>query len=149
MPASNGGYSSPLNMAMYPRYNVSSTLFFIFDTTNFNDPNDASVYDYKVEDVIAGRTPTLSRIIISYRDLGVASLFVNISGTNDEGKVVNASTTVPIGNASPTNVIMTTVVGLTLTAQNLQLSLVRLANAGPVSITKVRLEGRVERTPYA
>jgi hypothetical protein len=144
---SNGGVTSLLNIPLYPMAGPLTALY-KFDPTNFNDVASGSFYNWKVEDVIAGRTPTISRVIISYRDLGVASLFVHLSGTTDAGKAVNASQTVPIGNTVPLNIILTTVVGISLTGQNLQLSVVRAANAGPISITKVRLEGRVETTVY-
>ena len=151
MPASNGGMVAPLNLALYP-FTVDNgglqVALYYFDPTNFNDPASASYYSWKVEDVIAGRTPTINRVIISYRDLGVAELLINLSGTNDAGKPVISSQTVTIGNAVPSGIILTTVVGMNLTAQNLQLSVVRSAGGGPVSITKVRMEGRVELTVY-
>ena len=148
---SNGGTPAALNLLLIPATLFSGGLIatmYTFDPTNFNDPNSGSFYDWKVEDVIAGRTPTINRVIISYRDLGVASLFVNLSGTNDTGKAVNASKTISIGNAVPLGIILTTLVGISLSGQNLQLSIVRAANAGPVSITKVRMEGKVETTTY-
>lgn len=154
MPASNGGTATALNLALYPVDAISGVYFYVFDPTNFNDPNAGSFYDWKVEDVIAGRTPTINRVIISYRDLGVASLFVNLSGVigpqdpNQPNTPVNASTTLTIGTVAATGVICTAIWGITLTAANLQLSVVRAANAGPVSITKVRMEGKVETTTY-
>lgn len=149
MPApSNGGTATKLALALYPIGLSPGAALFIFDPTNFNDAISGSFYDWKVEDVIAGRTPTINRVILSYRDLGVASLFVNLSGTNDQGQAVNSSQTIQIGNTVPLGIILTTLVGISLTAQNLQLSIVRAANAGPVSITKVRMEGKVETTTY-
>ncbi len=142
MPGSNGGTAAPLNLALYASYVFGlpgNDFLFTFDPTNFNDPLAASVYSYKVEDVIAGRTPTVNRVIISYFDLGVASLTVNLSGSNDEGQAVNATTSITIGNTVPLNIIITQLVGISLTGQNLQLTLVRNANAGPVCITKVRM----------
>jgi hypothetical protein len=152
MPASNGGLTKPLGFALYP---VSSATgqgqMFFCDPTNFNDPNSASFYTYKVEDVIAGRTPSVGCIIISYTDLGVASLTWNISGTTDQGKAVNETGTISIGNTVPLGIILTQIVRFNpvFTAQNIQLTLIRAAGAGPVSITKVRMEGRVEKTVYA
>lgn len=150
MPASNGGYTSQLGVALYPiciqANNVGA--FYFFDITNFNDPNSSSFYDFKVEDVIAGRTPTIRKVIISYKDLGLASFLLNISGTNDAAQVANVSQTVSIGNLVATKVIMTQIMPLEFTAQNLQVSITRLANGGPVSVTKIRLEGTVEITVY-
>jgi len=157
MPASNGGTAAPLNMILIPATVFSGGFqgaMYTFDPTNFNDPNSASFYDFKVEDVIAGRTPTISRVIISYRDFGVASIFVNLSGvigikdSNQPNTPVNASATLSIGSVAATEIICTVIWGITLSAANLQFSVVRPANAGQVSITKVRMEGKVETTVY-
>lgn len=149
MPASNGGTPKPLNLALYPiSTNNQHFNIYTFDPTNFNDPSMSSFYSYKVEDILAGRTGTINRVIISYRDLGPASLIINLSGTNDQQQAVNVTETVTIGNTLPLGIIMTKIVGIALTAQNLQLTLVRPANGGPVSITKVRMEGKVETTTY-
>lgn len=151
------GTATPLDLLLIP-----ATLFaggfqgvmYTFDPTNFNDAASGSFYDWKIEDVIAGRIPTINRVIISYRDLGVASILVNLSGVtgpqdpNQPNSPVNQSTTLTIGTASARGVICTVIWGITLSAANLQLSVVRAANAGPVSITKVRLEGKVETTTY-
>ena len=152
--ASQPGTSFPLNLFLIaaagslpggePQNNV-----FAFDPTNFNDVNNGSFYNWKVEDVACGRTPTIDRIFISYRDLGVAQITLTLTGTNDLQEVVSESNTLQIGNTSPTGRIMTVNSGIpALTAQNLQLSLVRAPNGGPVSITKIRMEGRVETTVY-
>lgn len=123
---------------------------FTFDPTNFNDENNGSFYNWKVEDVACGRTPTVNDVWISYRDLGQATIAVMLSGTDDAQQVITSMVAgLAIGNASPTNRIMTIRSGIpALTAQNLQLTVTRAAGAGPVSITKVRMEGRVETTVY-
>jgi hypothetical protein len=150
MPASNGGTAAPLNLLLYPVTGLppEATFFYTFDPTNFNDPLSSSFYSLKIEDVIAGRTPTISRVIISYRDLGVATFTVTLSGTDDSGAAINSSTPVTIGSVAAPGIIKTVLPGIALTAQNLQLSVTRAANGGPVSITKVRMEGRVEMTVY-
>lgn len=152
MPASNGGLTKPLGFALYPVSSAAGQgLMYFCDPTNFNDPLTSSYYNWKVEDVIAGRTPSIGCIIFSYTDLGVASLTWNLSGTTDQGTAVNESGTITIGNVVPLKVIVTQIVRLNpvFTAQNIQLTVLRAANAGPVSITKVRMEGSVEKTVYA
>jgi hypothetical protein len=149
MAASNGGTPAPLNLFLIPITDFALGKFFQFDVTNFNDAAIPSSYSCKVEDVIAGRTPTCSRIIVSYTDLGVVEVTFTLSGTNDAGEVVTESQIVDLGNLVPTNKMLTKIVSLALTAQNLQLSVLRAANAGPLSIVKIRLEGEVETTAYA
>jgi hypothetical protein len=152
-PPSNGGTFAQLNLMLFPllsQYPGTSNLaLYTLDPTNFDDQNVGSYYNWKVEDVIAGRTPTISRVILSYRDLGLATIAVSLFGTNDAGQSVSNSQIVNIGNAVPLNIILTQLIGLELAGQNLQLFISRAPGAGPVSITKVRLEGRVEKTPYA
>lgn len=145
---SNRGYVGPLNMLLIPAQNFTTAVFYTLDPTNFNDVSSPSSYSWKVEDVIAGRTPTINRLIVSYRDLGLATVTFTLSGTDDSGNLVSNSTPVAIGTLAASNKIVTKVVGLALTGQNLQLSVLRDANAGPVSITKMRMEGRVETTTY-
>jgi len=145
MAASNGGTPAPLNIFLI----AVSDSFYQFDITNFNDATVPSSYSCKVEDVIAGRTPTCSRVIVSYTDLGVVNVTFTLSGTNDAGALDSISQVVTLGNTIPTGKMLTKVIGLALTAQNLQLSVLRAANAGPLSIVKIRLEGEVETTSYA
>jgi hypothetical protein len=146
---SNGGYVGPLNLLLIPAQNFTTATFYTLDPTNFNDPSSPSSYSWKVEDVIAGRTPTISRVIISHRDLGVATITMTLSGTDDFGAIVSSSTPVTLGTVAASGKIITQVIGLAQTGQNLQLSVFREANAGPVSITKIRMEGRVDTKPYA
>jgi hypothetical protein len=155
MPASNGGTNAPLNLLLIPASQIGFPFItdgrmFTFDPTNFNDPSEPSSYSWKVEEVAAGRTPTCSRQMIMYRDLGAATITASISGYDQNAQTpLTASETFSIGTVAATQKLCTIVRGLTLTAQNLQYSVVRSANAGPVSIVKVRLEGRVEMTAYA
>lgn len=157
MPPSNGGTAAQLNMILLPATTpgLNGTIY-TFDPTNFNDINSGSFYNWKVEDVIAGRTPTVGRVILSYRDLGVARIMVTLSGVtgpndpnhpNTPVSLVSPLTT--IGTVNATQKICTLILGMTLSAANLQLSVIRSANGGPVSITKARLEGRVDNTALA
>jgi hypothetical protein len=146
MPPSNGGTTKPLNLALYPT--SLNTNFFKFDMTNFNDAVSGAFYIFKTEDVICGRTGTISRVIISYRDLGVATITIVLVGTNDQQAIVSSSEPMTIGTVAASKAIVTQIMGISLTAQNLSLSITRDPNAGPVSITKVRMEGRVETTVY-
>lgn len=148
--ASNGGLTSPLGVMLIPSVNISGIgSYYWLNPANFNDPSSASSYSFKVEDVLAGRTPTISRIIVSYRDLGVATITLTLSGIDDNQAVQTNSITVNIGTTLATKKVCTLIVGLALSANNLQLTITRLANAGPVSITKIRMEGRVDLRPYA
>lgn len=125
--------------------------FYSFDpTTGFNDPASSSAHSYRVEEVIAGRTPTISRIIVTYRDLGPVQVLFTLSGTNDAQQLVTpVQQIVPLGNRVPTGKLMTKLIGMQLSAQNLQLTIFRPAGSGPLSISKVVLCGRVENSELA
>jgi hypothetical protein len=148
MPASNGGIPGPLGVVLFPIYVSATGMAFMYtlDPTNFNDLNSASAYTWKQEDVICGRQPTINRIYVSHRDLGIAKINVFIAGNNDAGALEVNSTPMTLGTVAASGRIITTVWDqVNLTAQNLQLAISRDAGSGPVSITKVRLEGAVEK----
>lgn len=153
---SNGGIPAPLNQFLIPAMiQTNQFSFYTLDPTNFNDPNSGSFYNWKVEDGIAGRTLTVNRVILSYRDLGLAKIMValtGVTGPNDPTQpntpVSSISPLTTIGTSNATGRICTLVLGLSLSAANQQLSVIRAANGGPVSITKARLEGKVETTTY-
>lgn len=146
---SNGGTQQPLNLFLVLGMNFGTPAIWTFDPTNFDDPGIGGFYFWKMEDVIAGRTPTVGRVIISYRNLGVATFTLTLTGTDDSGNTVSNSAPVTVGTAAANNRICSKVIGLTLTGQNLQPSVSRNPGSGPLSITKLRLEGRVETTVLA
>jgi hypothetical protein len=150
------GYLSPINVAAYLVSTLDGAIsqvfygVFQFDVTNFNDANSPSFYFWKVEEIIAGRTPTCNRQMITYRDLGVVTATFTLSGYDQSAQTpVLQQSTQTLGTVAATQKLCTLLLGMTLTAQNLQFSVARAANAGPLSIARVRLEGEVERTAYA
>lgn len=147
--ASNGGIPAPLNLWILP---VTGGLFLsgmlTLDPTDFNDPNSGSNYSWKVEDVMAGRNPTINRLIISYKDLGVVNLTVLISGNDDNQNPVLFQEAISLGTVAAPGTLKTAVFGVNQSGQNLQLTIVRTFNAGPMCITKIRMEGKVEMTTY-
>src|ERR1700676_354022 len=99
MPASNGGTNAPLNLLLIPVSQVglpfiTNGLMFTFDPTNFNDLSEPSSYFWKVEEVAAGRTPSCTRQMIIYRDLGVATITATLTGYNQ-----NVSDVTPNSNS--------------------------------------------------
>ena len=147
MSQSNGGVATTSRLTLYPMVSTitGAVGFYSFDpTTGFNDPNASSSHSFKVEEVLPGRTPTVRRIVISYRDLGPVSLIFTLSGTNDAQQIVSYLLPVTLGNQVPTGKLMTKLIGLSFTAQNIQLSIVRPAGAGSISIAKIVMCGQVE-----
>jgi hypothetical protein len=158
MTQSFGGVSPITKIYLFPMQNsqTGQVGYYAFDPgRGFNDPINPSMYKFKVEQVLPGRIPTVSRIILTYRDLGPLTVTFALSGTTDQGQIVGngnpsgSSITINIGNQNATGVLMTTVQGLSLSAQNLQLSINRVAGAGAISFAQIVLCGRIESTKYA
>ena len=151
--ASNGGVAAAQMRALFPMFNNlnGAVSFYTFDpTSGFDDPNASSVYSYRVEEVVLGRTPTVSRVMVTYRDLGPVTVMFTLSGTNDAQQLVTSANVMQqLGNPVPTGKLITAVIGMSLTAANLQLTVTRGAGAGPLSISKIVLCGRVETQRYA
>jgi hypothetical protein len=143
----NGGFAITSYITLVPVQDAATGVcyFAIWDATNFDDPNDGSFYAYREEDVIVGRYPTVRRVILVYRDLGLASLVVTVSGTNDSNQVVSSSATVPLGNAIPTQELLTAFADIGISCYRPQLSLRRFPGGGPVSIISATLVGEVEQ----
>ena len=125
---------------------TQAVALYAFDpSVGFNDPNTGSFYSFKIEDVIPGRYPTVSQALITYRDLGTVNLTFIMTGTNEQQQELTQQTQVSWGNSTPTGRLMTKVQALGFPAcMNVQLTISRAANAGPVSIVKLILCGRVE-----
>lgn len=150
MAASNGGISQPLNLFLIALTDFVTGKFFEFDVTDFNDTLQGSFYFWKVEDILAGRTPTCNRQIVTYRDLGEVDVVFTLSGYDPNSKTTVTETAArTLGTVAATGKLCTVLVDFALTAENLQFSVTRAADAGPLSIVKVRLEGEVERTAYS
>jgi hypothetical protein len=146
---SNGGTGAPIGMFLIPCQQFDTQVVLAFDFTDFDDPSIGSFYAYKVQQVIAGRTPTVNRVIVTYRDLGVVTFTIQLSGIDQNTlQEVFLMTTATVGTAGADNTEKTLVWGINKTLQNIQLSVVKNPGDGPLCITGARTEGRVELTPY-
>jgi len=142
----NGGFAATAYFLFVPAVLSAGGNSFIgaFSASNYNDPNDASSYSYRMEDVIVGRMPTVRRVIVVYRNLGVATLTVTVSGTDDNGAVQSSSDTNTIGSSLADGSLGTSFFDIQLAAYRPQITLSRKAGAGPVSIISVTMVGEVE-----
>ena len=142
----NGGLFAPTYYLMIPMQNsaTGTCSLYTYDPTSFDDTTDGGYYKYRVEDVSLLRVPTVRRVGIIYRDLGLAKFTVTLTGTNDQRQVVSNSVVVQIGNSIATNALLTILVDITLTAFRPQLSFSRNAGDGPLSIVSATLIGEVE-----
>lgn len=156
VPLSNGGVFGITSQAFFPCRSTldESTWYYTFDPTQgFNDPNSASQYFWRVEQPGPGqglapyRNPTVRLLLVTYRDLGNVSVQFTIKGSNDQGQPVQQSTPVTLlGNSPSTQQLFTTQVDILITCQNPQLSVIRQAGAGCLSIIQIVMEGEVEET---
>ena len=147
MAQSNGGVSTVSRLTLFPMQETAggATGFYAFDpSAGYDESQSGGFYSFKIEEVLPGRTPTIGQAIIKYRDLGVAVLGLMFTGVEDDQQIVSKTVMTMLGNVVPTNRIMTKIVGVGFTAKDVQLTLQRGAGAGPVSIVKLVLCGRVE-----
>jgi len=122
-----------------PQYTLA-----ILDSTDFDDPVDTAYYSFRMEEVIPNRVPTVRRVILQYRDLGEATITALLTATNDKGQVLASTKTNDIGNALPTNTILTSFFDIEITGFRPQLAFTRNSGAGPLSIVSVTMVGEVE-----
>jgi len=144
----NGGVYGSTYYLMVPVQNTTTKQCYLgyFDVTSFDDKLDGSSYRYRSEDVNPLRVPTVRRVGLIYRDLGLVSITVTINATNDNGQAISNSTAVQLGNTIPTNAILTKLVDVTLVGFRPQLQIDRAAGAGPLSIVSATMIGTVEDT---
>lgn len=157
---SNGGVTAYQRIALFP----VTTGFYAFDPGNwlgllpgetgaptqagFNDQVDGSSYTYRVEEIAVGRKPTVSRLFVTYVDRGQISVTFTLTACQDDQTVVTNSTTVVLGNVTPTFALLTKEVDLPLSGMNMQLSWSRAAGAGELAIAKIKMIGNVEMESY-
>jgi len=151
---SNGGISQLASIALMPMQDAKTgqCALYAFDPLfGFNDPVNASVHSYKVEEIMHGRTPTVTRLLVTYRDLGIVTVVFVFTFTDDSGATQSSSIEALLGNKQQTNKLITKILfpNSAITGQNIQLTVNRAANAGPLSIVKVTICGRVEKQEYS
>lgn len=141
----NGGVLANTYYLFVPVQDSRTGICYIgfFDVSSFDDTIDGSSYSYRQEDVIRDCVPTVNRVVLTYRDIGQAQLTVTLKGTNDRGEVVSQNVLVQLGNALPTNALLTKIVDIELTAYRPQLILSRAAGGGPFAITSATMRGTV------
>jgi hypothetical protein len=142
----NGGFAATAYYLFVPAQASSGGNAYIgaFSASNYNDVQDASFYFWRQEDIIVGRVPTIRRLILLYRDLGVATITIGVQGVDDNNAQQISQQQVTIGTTAATGLICTKLVDTQLTAYRPQAFLLRAANAGPVSIVSLTMVGEVE-----
>jgi hypothetical protein len=157
-PSGGGSGTSPANLANLPTTGgltgatagflfvgfdeiIQQNMVYLLDASNFNTEEDVE-YDFKVEELEPGNEGTIHRIVLRYRDLGPVTFTVaavsadrpNLDYTKGTGNAVF----VTVGNNPPTEQIFTKKIDLKVTTEAPQIKVFRAANAGPMSITKVK-----------
>jgi len=140
---SNGGVTAFERIGLYP---MSDGNLYAFDpNSGYNDPIDGCSYFWRVEEIAVGRKPTIDRLFVTYRDLGQVTTTWTLTAVDDSQKVVTQSATAVLGNATPTGYLMTQQIFIpVISGMNMQLSVYKAAGAGSLSISKVKVCGRVE-----
>jgi hypothetical protein len=115
-----------------------------FSPILFNDVGQGSSHSFKVEDVFINYQPTIRRVILTYRDMGPANVTATVTGTDDNGNVVTASTQVAIGSVGAPGILKTAFADLSISCFRPQLTISRAAAGGVVSLSTVTMIGRLD-----
>ena len=116
-----------------------------FNELNFNEALDGRSYIFRAEDILADRVPTVRPIIVTYIDLGVATVTATINGVDDNGTPVTAASTVTIGTAAASGNLLTKFIDLQATCFRPQLTLSQVAGGGPFQMSTAVITGTVEK----
>jgi hypothetical protein len=131
--------------------------FVTFDPTDFNCEEDVT-YFFKQEDIEVGRVVTIHKVLIVYRMIGQVKFTLTLNGflesvksSNEDpsqtGRFVSKSVPVTFGlglGKIPDKKLHTRSVDIKLTCERPQISISRLANSGPLAITKVIMCGTAD-----
>jgi hypothetical protein len=140
-----GGVFGSTYYLFIPVQNIITNACFIgmFDVGSFDDQVDGGFYTYKVEDINQDRMPTVNRVVLTYRDLGPATIFFTVTGVDDNDSKVSAnSAQTSIGTAAASQLLLTKFIDLSISCFRPQLSFTRVS--GPVSVVAVTMRGTVE-----
>jgi hypothetical protein len=142
----NGGFAATAYYLFVPTQPSSSGNAYIgvFASTNYNDQGDGSTYFYRQEEIIVGRVHHVRRIILVYRDIGLATITVGVQGPDDNNVVQIASQAITIGSAQATSNLLTATVDLSIACYRPQPFITRAAAAGPVSVISLTLIGEAD-----
>jgi len=157
---SNGGVNALTTADLYPMVDLNgNAYFYTFDPTQgYDDIYAASTHFFRVEDAQPYRVPTIRWVTLTYINLGICNLTLTITyctivpdeklGT--EAPQINSQTVKAIiGSATNLKSIMTQRIAFpVISGMNFQLSIVRPAGGGPLSLTKVTIAGTVEDAKY-
>lgn len=148
VPSLGAGTPGSTNMMLLPLVSTTTGKTFLgtFDPSSFNDSQQGSTITFKSEDIVPNRVPTVRRVILTYRDLGQATVTASITVTDDNG-VVQTYTASPtqIGTPVATGLLLTKFIDIEATGFRPTLSLSRAANGGPLSISTIVMTGTVEK----
>jgi hypothetical protein len=136
----SGGLSGISTQLLIPMWDSKSGRSYI-GTLDYNDFNteEASLYAFRMEDVLPGRQITVSRVQVTYRDLGPATLTAIVETA--QGVIYDEK---KIGTPSGDGSVKSQYFDLEITGERPQLSLFRDKNSGPVSIISAKMITDVE-----
>lgn len=155
---SSGGLTGLSGLLMTPYFTPQGQcLVAIHDPTDFNCEEDCE-YDYPQEippiQYQDSCDATWNRIKLKYRELGEVSFTLQIDYYN---KTTDCFTTkkislkisnpYPVRNTFPDNKIHTRYIPLVISGERPQIKVIRKANKGPLSITKLLFCGCADETP--
>lgn len=144
-----GGLMGLESMVLVPMFDPEFNIryFGTFDYLDYNTES-ACEYRYKEEDgPFVGRSITVSRIRILYRDLGKFKIKATVNAVQlveGEPVFISKSATKEFGSIIPTNKIITGFLDFVITGERPQLILSREKDWGPIDIIEAAMITDVE-----
>jgi hypothetical protein len=148
---SYGGVLASTTVDVFPMVDTSGNLaLYTFDPTQgFNDLNAPSQHFFRVETIAPYRVPTIRWVILTYTNLGLVTVTLNITACTDAQQIITRTQVCKIGSATNIDSVMSFRQSIeAFSGMNMQLSILRKAGAGPISVSRASLVGTVEETSY-
>lgn len=141
--ASNGGIVPASRRIIIPGVNNNYVINANFDCEN------TSTLIFRTEDMEDGATTTIKRVLVKYRNLGIVTILITITGRYfaTSKTVVLGDNTVPYGNLSPTpmgladNKIYNALIDFNFTDESPQFTIHRDFHSGPLALIKLAVYG--------
>lgn len=142
---STGGLFGFNNALLVPFFDTRLNLsyFVVYDPADFNCEEDC-VYNFRLESGAPGKEIDVVKIFLEYRDLGPVTFSVAVTATqyNKSKKketIQRVEVSVSVGTKKPDKKIHSYYVDLKVVGERPQLSIVRKADAGPLSIIRATM----------
>lgn len=143
---STGGLQGFPSVLMVPVFDPKTGLssIYTYEDGNFNTP-DECIHFFRQEDIIIGRSATVTNLIVVYRDIGKFTATFSVTVYLRESDTYEVETkTIKMGKTNPDFKLHTTKVNIIITGERPQVSFTSPKKSGPLSIISVTMCGKMD-----